>query len=602
MIYNNLIYFLVVLLILSTSNPPDQPQIAPLAALGLLVGKFVLFSLAQRRLFDRSRVGNASLYADAERKGSILAIVFFAADIYLLDCQYYFARLPLAGRLPVLADLAGLSLFLAYLALMWIQARPGYDRLFGRSHGGRAFVAANIKTNLPTVLPWVAVSLFADLLRLLPIPGLRKLLASTWGEGAIFLCFFGLLVLTLPLLITKIWDCRPLPPGPVRRRIEAFCQREGVEYAEIMIWPLFEGQALTAGVMGLTRRFRYLLITPALLATLTEEEIEAVIAHETGHVKHRHLQLYLLLFLGFGLVAQFLTYPLFTLLTGSDLFYQMIHVAGRKPSNALALASTIPMFLLMVAYFRYLVGFFMRNFERQADLYALRAMGRSAPLERVFDKIAMLSGNSRDLPSWHHFGIGERIDFLRRCESVPGLATRHNRKVGAALMAYTVCLAVMALALWRMPDDLLGTAPREQYAEAVIRQKIAEDPNNFVWHQLLGDLQYSRKKYRETIAAYTQALVLSPDNAEALNNLAWLLLTAEDTSLRDPAKALELARQAVILQPVPHILDTLALAYWSNGHIEQAILAEERALLQNPPERNYYTEQIRKFSTTPPPN
>jgi len=81
-----------------------------------------------------------------------------------------------------------------------------------------------------------------------------------------------------------------MEPGLVRTHIEAFCRRQNLKYADILIWPLFEGQILTAGVMGLVRRFRYLLFTPALLQSLSVEEVDAVMAHEIGHVKRYHLQ------------------------------------------------------------------------------------------------------------------------------------------------------------------------------------------------------------------------------------------------------------------------------------------------------------------------
>ena len=144
-------------------------------------------------------------------------------------------------------------------------------------------------------------------------------------------------------------------------------------------------------------------------------EIEAVLAHEIGHVKKYHLQLYLLLFLGFGLVASLITSPLLYLLLNSNFFYQIINVAGIDPEAALAFWGTAPMFVIMLVYFRYVFGFFMRNFERQADLAVFKALGDSTPLITSLEKISWLSGNIRDKPSWHHFGIGQRVDFLEKC-------------------------------------------------------------------------------------------------------------------------------------------------------------------------------------------
>lgn len=98
------------------------------------------------------------------------------------------------------------------------------------------------------------------------------------------------MALIFPAIIIRLWGCTPLPPGESRQQIESFCRKQNLAYAEILTWPLFEGRMLTAGVMGLTRKFRYLLITPGLLKAMNQDEIDAVLAHEIGHVKRHHLQ------------------------------------------------------------------------------------------------------------------------------------------------------------------------------------------------------------------------------------------------------------------------------------------------------------------------
>jgi len=595
LIYTNLIYFLIVILVLSTNSIPERPQLPFFTALGIFIIKTIIYQGLLKRIFS-SRLLSGAAYSNAERRASILAIVFFSIDIYLLDFQYYCGLLPLARTMPSIIDLGGLLLFMAYLIMMWAAAAAPYNRLFGQGHSTRNFIRTNVESNLPIILPWLILSLLADFLRQAPIPLLKTVLNSSWGEPVISLLFFICLALTFPALIVRVWRCTSMPDGPERRRLESFCRKYKVGYSDIMIWPMFEGQALTAGVMGLIPGCRYLLITPALLQALTPEEIEAVMAHELGHVKLRHLQIYILLFLGFGLLTQLSTYPILYILANSSLFYKMVHLVNKQPSHALATAQTGAMFILMIVYFRYILGFFMRNFERQADAFALKAMGSAEPLVRVFDKIAWLSGTSHDQPSWHHFSISQRIDFLQRCEADAKHLHNHNRKIYGSLAAYLLILVLSALTLWQMPDNLMAGAPQEKYAQAVIQQKMADDPQNFVWPQLLGDLNYSRSHYQDAIAAYEKSLLLNPDNAEVLNNLAWLLLTTDIHSIHNRTAALRLAKRAVIQLPAPHILDTLALAYFANGHNKQAIQVEERAFALDPANRAYYINQLKKFA------
>lgn len=597
MIYNNLIYILVVLLIISTRAVPAEPQLPPAIALILFLLKAGGYFQLARHLFARNPQARAPEYFATEQRLSVLAIFCFGLDIYLLDAPYYFAKLPLAAALPTITNWCGLTLYFGYLLLLWTAGRPTYGTVFGRHHTAGAFLAANLKINLAIVLPWLLLSLLFDLLQLAPLPALQRLLASPWGEPLLILLFFLLLLVVFPSLVIRLWGCTPMPPGPLRRQIEEFCARHRIGYADIMLWPLFEGRLLTAGVMGVAGRFRYLLITPALLETMTPQETEAVIAHEVGHVKHYHLQLYLLFFLGFGLIAQLATYPFLYLLLNSGLFYRVVQLTGRSPVAALTVASSASLLLLMVLYFRYLFGFFMRNFERQADLYALTAIGEAAPLIRVFEKIAWLSGKIRDLPNWHHFGIGQRIDFLRLSESDPGCIGRHHRKVYTALGLFVVALVAGVTLLARMPADLLEGAPKTRFAEALLLEKTRAEPTNPIWHHYLGDLHFVRRQFAEAQAAYEIALRLAPDNPETLNNLAWLLLAAEERSLLDPPRALALASKAAGREAAPHILDTLATAYWANGDRAKAIATEQQALALAPENRVYYNEQIERFRT-----
>jgi cytochrome c-type biogenesis protein CcmH/NrfG len=75
-------------------------------------------------------------------------------------------------------------------------------------------------------------------------------------------------------------------------------------------------------------------------------------------------------------------------------------------------------------------------------------------------------------------------------------------------------------------------------------------------------------------------LALEPDDSDALNNLAWLLLESDDRL----AEAETLARRAVEADgPDPHLaLDTLARAELQGGQCPGAVATAERALALAP--------------------
>lgn len=596
MIYNNLIYFLVVIFVFSAASVPENPWPAgayTLPALGLV---FYLYHRIAAAIHGRAAIYSAAAYFSAERKLSIIAVLFFSFCVYGLDIKYYLHFLAFDDKLPALVNTAGLGFFFLFLAIMWAHARSNYQEVFHRQYTLSRFLRSNINVNLPIVLPWLALSFLFDFLALLPFTGLDELLNSPWGDLVLFGVFMVFLVIIFPPLVRRLWNCKPLPAGSVRAHITEFCRRQGFS-SEILLWPLFEGRVITAGIMGFIKGFRYLLLTPALLDGLTEAEIEAVVAHEIGHVKRKHLFLYILLFLGFSLLAGFLAEPLHYLILNSSLFYILLDRFDTSPEAIIAVLGGIPLLALLLIYFRFIFGYFIRNFERQADLHVFTALGHAGPLVSAFEKIAVLSGNIRNQKSWHHFGIGERIDFLFRCERNRTLIRRHDRKVAISMALYFVLLAGTVAAIRQMPMEELVAGYEMKYMEAVLRKKIKNEPRNALWHQLVGDLMQDRKMEIKALAAYEKALALEPVNAVIMNNLAWLLLTAEDREIRQPRRALTLARSAAALKEEGYILDTLAVAFWANGLGEEAVNTEMRAIRTDPENRKYYQAQIAKFKT-----
>src|SRR5439155_2847067 len=84
---------------------------------------------------------------------------------------------------------------------------------------------------------------------------------------------------------------------------------------------------------------------------------------------------------------------------------------------------------------------------------------------------------------------------------------------------------------------------------------------------------------REAVALFEQALALKPDSIEGLNNLAWLLATSPDDSLRNGARAVQLAERACELTRFEQtaLVGTLAAAYAEAGRFAEAVATAEKA-------------------------
>ncbi len=595
MIYNNLLLFLVAIFLFSADTVPSAPMVSPWLALAILIFSILGFDRLARFLHNRPMALTSSGYFSTEKRLSIFALLFFGVGaLYFCDAKYYLSFLSFGGSLPALVNVGGLALFVLYLTIMWRAARTNYQHVFSRLYTPYAFIISNIKANLPIVLPWVVLSLCYDFLTLLPFHGIQVLLASRWGDLVFFGMFLIFVVLFFPPLVRRLWGCRPLPDGELKRSLEAFCKTQNFK-AELFLWPLFEGKVLTAGVMGIMPGLRYVLLTPAIIQTMSMEELESVMAHEIGHVKRHHLLLYVFLIAGFSIFAGLLAEPFIFFILSREFFVELITGNGVDPETVMTALGAIPLLLFLVFYFRFVFGYFIRNFERQADLHVIKAVGHGQALVSAFDKISVMSGNIRDEKNWHHFGIGERIDCLEQAERQPETITRHDRKVRLSLFGYIMALVLAGLLVQQIPTEQFTKQYEEQYAEAVLLKKATQEPDKALWQLLIGNMMLTKKMEAKALAAYEKAFSLEPANPEVMNNMAWLMLTSNDLSLRDPLKALTLTRAAATIQPKGYILDTLATAYWANGLIDEAINSERQAAFADPDQRRFYQAQAMRF-------
>jgi tetratricopeptide (TPR) repeat protein len=157
------------------------------------------------------------------------------------------------------------------------------------------------------------------------------------------------------------------------------------------------------------------------------------------------------------------------------------------------------------------------------------------------------------------------VELERALKLLPIYVEAHNA-LGVVLLGkgrVDEALAQFDIAIKLRPDD-----PRGHYNRATAVPRKGDTP--------------------AAIAEYETALRLKPDYIEAENNLAWLLGTSSEASLRNGARALDLARDAARLSDYndPHVLDTLAAAFAETGQFAEAIKVAEQAIQLAPAQTN----------------
>ena len=113
------------------------------------------------------------------------------------------------------------------------------------------------------------------------------------------------------------------------------------------------------------------------------------------------------------------------------------------------------------------------------------------------------------------------------------------------------------------------------------QKALAIQPNDAAGHTSLGNAFLQKGWLEKAIVHYQRAVEIDPSEVSARNNMAWVLATSSDPSIRNGAMALNLARQAVEISGGKDAIffRTLAASYGECGKFADAIAAAEKGEL-----------------------
>ncbi|MCY2927759.1 MAG: M48 family metallopeptidase [Planctomycetota bacterium] len=428
----------------------------PLALAGYVLGAVLLRRLATRealRAFARLDRGQARSYRPAQA-------LSLAADVWLVAGQalplvlgyahWVFQALALEP-LPLVAALPMLAPYLAAQAAAWVMQYPFWRATRARSVGPDMptwsrgqYLAYSFRHNVLFVLaPLSMVFLGGDGLGLAARAGWLSPTALALALPGVWLVVFA----CSPVLIVRVWRTRPLPAGPLRSKLEAACRRLKLRYRDIRLWQT-GGVLANAGVMGLAGPLRYILVSDALLENLSDEQVEAVFAHEAGHILFRHIPYCLL----FGLCAT----------AGALGLSALGALAMNDYPPWLDLASLAALGGVFFGGF----GYISRRFERQSDVFAAWSVGSAyagvvdelaitpqgaAIFASALERVGELNGTPPRQYNWRHGSIAARIGYIIWLGSTGGTRRPIDRTVRGLKMALWLAGAIgaaVAAGLW----------------------------------------------------------------------------------------------------------------------------------------------------------
>lgn len=284
-----------------------------------------------------------------------------------------------------------------------VEARHGFNRTTWRT-----FLEDHMKSlalmaviGLPVV--WVVVWFFS-----------HQPLAPLYAW--LFLASFSVLMTFLAprLLMPLFLKFTPLEAGELREAILDLARKLDFPVSEVSVVDgsrrSAKANAFFAG-FGKTRR---IALFDTLLQNHTKEEIVAILAHEIGHNKCRHVPLHMAL----GLVEMGVMLSLLGWVLKSPEFFAAFGVKGTPVGMGLVLFSLLYQPLGVLTG---LLGLAVsRRHEFQADAFAKKAVGSAGPLVEGLKKLSrdhLAHPQPHPLAVWLHYShppLGERLAALQK--------------------------------------------------------------------------------------------------------------------------------------------------------------------------------------------
>ncbi len=140
---------------------------------------------------------------------------------------------------------------------------------------------------------------------------------------------------------------------------------------------------------------------------------------------------------------------------------------------------------------------------------------------------------------------------------------------------------------------------RPRKAIETLTNILDRDPSNVTVLRARADAMLAIGEHLKAIKDYQRAINVAGDNDDLsgiLNNLAWVLATSPNDSIRDGKRAIELSERAVKLTDAkePHILSTLAASYAEAGDFDKAIEWSTKSVELGKSEEHEQLEQLEK--------
>lgn len=279
--------------------------------------------------------------------------------------------------------LIGIALSISTLPFDW-YAQFKLEQRFGfNTTTIKTWVLDRVKGFLLAV--FLGYPLLALLLKLIEWAG------TNWWiwAAAVVVAFQFLLLLIAPAVIMPLFNrFTALPEGALRERLFALARRTRFPTRSIDVMDGSKRSRHSNAFFTGFGRFRRIVLFDTLITQLTDLELEAVLAHEIGHYKKRHI----LKMLSVSVAGVFLAFAAIAWLARQQWFYHAFGFQHQPGFTAANVAPAMLLFALLAGTITFwvspLIHGWSRRFEYEADLFARKAMGEPQSLIQALRKLS----------------------------------------------------------------------------------------------------------------------------------------------------------------------------------------------------------------------
>jgi STE24 endopeptidase len=219
------------------------------------------------------------------------------------------------------------------------------------------------------------------------------------------------------LILPLFFKFSPLPAGPLREGILAYCHKQNFPLRDLLV---IDGSRRSSKANAFFTGFgknKRIALFDTLIGNHTEPELIAVLAHEVGHFKHRHVVQHFV----FAQINLCFLFVLASLCLSRPELYAAFGVTHSSYYVGFALFSLLVQPLTIVL--GVVLNFLSRRHEFEADRFAGESTGEPAALILALKKLSKDSlSNLTPHPllvglHFTHPPVLERIRALRKLES-----------------------------------------------------------------------------------------------------------------------------------------------------------------------------------------